>query len=46
MSLQFLERLEKCGDINAVEKMKLEDEKDDVNGNPKEGKTFEMMKRY
>ena len=23
MSLQFLERLEKCGDINAVERMKL-----------------------
>ena len=35
MSLQFLERLEKCGDINTVERMKLKDVIEDVNGNPK-----------
>ena len=45
MSLQFLERLEKCGDINAVERMKLKDVIEDVNSNPKEGNTFEMMKK-
>ena len=45
MSLQFLERLEKCGDINAVERMKLKDVIEDVDGNPKEGNTFEMMKK-
>ena len=35
VSLQFLEILEKCGDINAVEKMKLKDVIEDGNGEPK-----------
>ena len=37
--------MEKYGDINAVERMKLKDLIEDVNGNPKEGNTFEMMKK-
>ena len=32
MSLQFLERLEKCGKINTIERMKLKDVIEDVNG--------------
>ena len=45
VSLQFLERLEKCGDINAVEKMKLKDVIEDVNGEPKVGDTLEMLRK-
>ena len=45
VSLQFLERLEKCEDINAVEKMKLKDVIEDVNGEPKVGDTLEMLKK-
>ena len=45
MSLQFLERLENCGKINAVERMKLKDEIEDVNGNPRAGDTLELMKK-
>ena len=45
MSLQFFERLEKCRDINAVEKMKLKDVIEDVNGEPKVGDTLEMLKK-
>ena len=35
MSLQFLERIENCRKIIAVERMKLKDVIEDVNGNPK-----------
>ena len=45
MSWQFLERLENCGKINAVERMKLKDVIEDVNGNPKGGDTMEFMKK-
>ena len=45
MCLQLLERLGKYGDINAVERMKLKDVIEDVNGNPKDGDTLELMKK-
>ena len=45
MSLQLLERLEKCGYINDVERMKIKDVIEDVNSNPKKGDTFELMKK-
>ena len=45
ISLQFLERLENCGKINAVERMRLKGVTEDVNGNPKVGDTLEMMKK-
>ena len=45
ISLQFLERLESFGKINAVERMRLKDVIEDVNGNPKVGDTLEMMKK-
>ena len=45
MGLQFLERLEKSGKVNAVEKKILRDILEDVDGNPKEGDTLEMMKK-
>ena len=45
MSLQFLERLEKCGKINTVERKKLEDVIEDVNGEPNIGDTLEMLKK-
>ena len=45
MSLQFLERLENCEKINAAERMKLKDVIEDVNGNPKDGDTLELMKK-
>ena len=45
LNLQFLERLESCGKINAVEPMRLKDVTDDVNGNPKAGDTVVMMKK-
>ena len=35
LGLQFLERLEGCGDINEIEKLKLRDVIEDVNVNPK-----------
>lgn len=44
LSLQFLERLENLGKINAVEQMRLRDVIEDVNGNPKAGYTLELMK--
>ena len=45
MGLQFLERLEKSGKVNAVEKKTIRDILEDVHGNPKEGDTLEMMKK-
>ena len=39
MSLQFLERLDKCGKINIVERMILKVVTEDVDGEPKEGDT-------
>ena len=45
MGLQFLERLEKSGKVNAVEKKILRDVLEDVDGNPKEGETIELMKK-
>ena len=45
MGLQFLERLEKSGKVNAVEKKMLRDILEDADGNPKEGNTLEMMKK-
>ena len=45
LTLQFLERLEKCGYINAVERMNLKDVIEDVDGKPEERNTFEMMKK-
>ena len=45
MGLQFLDRLEKCGKINNMEKMKLKDFLEDEDGNPKEGETIERMKK-
>ena len=45
MGLQFLERLEKSGKVNAVEKKILRDILEDVDGNPKEGETLELMKK-
>ena len=45
MGLQFLERLEKSGKVNAVEKKILKDILEDVDGNPKEGDILELMKK-
>ena len=45
MGLQFLERLEKSGKVNAVEKKILRDVLEDVDGNPKEGEMVELMKK-
>ena len=45
MGLQFLERLEKSGKVNAVEKNILRDILEDVDGNPKEGDMLELMKK-
>ena len=45
MGLQFLERLEKSGKVNAVEKKILRDILEDVDGNPKEGEMLELMKK-
>ena len=45
MGLQFLERLEKSGRVNAVEKNILRDILEDVDGNPKAGETLELMKK-
>ena len=45
MNLQFLERLEKCGKINTVEKIKLKDIIEDIDGNPRAEDTFEMLKK-
>ena len=45
LSLQFLERWEKCGDNNIVERMKLKDVIEDVNSNPKAEDTLELMKK-
>ena len=39
MGLQFLERLEKSGKVNAVEKKILRDILEDVDDNPREGET-------
>ena len=40
-----MERLDNCGKIIAVERMKLKDMIEDVNGNPKDGDTLELMKK-
>ena len=45
MGLQFLERLEKSGKVNTVEKKMLRDILEDADGNPKEGETLELMKK-
>ena len=45
LGLQFLERLEKSGKVNAVEKRILRDVLEDVDGNPKEGEKVELMKK-
>ena len=45
MGLQFLERLEKSGKVNAVEKKIIRDTLEDVDGNPKEGEILELMKK-
>ena len=45
MGLQFLERLENSGRINAVEKKILRDILEDVDGNPRVGETVELMKK-
>ena len=45
MGLQFLERLEKSGKVNAVEKNILRDILEDVDGNPKEGDMLGLMKK-
>ena len=45
MGLQFLERLEKSSKVNAVEKKILRDILEDVDGNPREGETLELMKK-
>ena len=45
MGLQYLERLEKSGKVNAVEKNILRDVLEDVDGSPKEGETIELMKK-
>ena len=43
--MQFLERLENCGEINVVEKLRLKDVIEDANGNPKLGDTTELMRK-
>ena len=43
--MQFIERLENGGKINAVQQMRLKDLIEDVNINPKVGDTLEMMKK-
>ena len=45
MALKFLERLEKSGKVNAVEKKMLRDILEDADGNPKAGETLELMKK-
>ena len=45
MGLQFLERLQKSGKVNAVEKKMLRDILEDEDGKPKEGDTLELMKK-
>ena len=44
MAIQFLERLEESGKIN-IEKMRWKNIIEDVNGNPKDGDTLELMKK-
>ena len=45
MGLQFLERLEKSGKVNTVERKMLRYILEDADGNPKEGNTLDMMKK-
>ena len=45
MAIQLLERLEKSGKVNAVEKNILRDILEDVIGNPKEGEALELIKK-
>ena len=45
MGLQFLERLEKSGKVNTVERKMLRDILEDTDGNPKPGHTTEAMKK-
>ena len=45
IGLQFLERLEKSGKVNTVEKKMLRDILEDADGNPRQGDTLEMMKK-
>ena len=45
MRLQFLERLEKSGKVNAVESKILRDIMEDADGNPRAGDTLELMKK-
>ena len=41
MGLQILERLKNCSRINTVERMRLKDVIEDVNGNPNAGNTID-----
>ena len=45
MGLKFLERLEKRGKVNAMERKMLRDILEDTDGNPKEGDILDMMKK-
>ena len=45
MGLQFLERLEKSGKVNTVEKKMLRDILEDADGNPREGEILKMMNK-
>ena len=45
MGLQFLDRIEKCGKINNIEKMRLKDFLEDEDGKPREGETLGRMKK-
>ena len=45
MGFQILERSENSKNINSVERMRLRDVLEDVNGNPRAKKTLELMKK-
>ena len=45
LGLQFLERVEKSGKINQLERKLLRDILEDKDGNPKEGEILEQMKK-
>ena len=45
MGLQFLDRIEKCGNISNIERMKLKDFLEDEDGKPREGETLGRMKK-
>ena len=45
MGLQFLERFEKSGRVNAAENTMSRDILEDADGNPRAGDTLELMKK-